>query len=181
MFFSSTCSTSCRNWSIFYFLTCIYTVWSVITGSVGKQGWLMVWPENKNLKPLMEKMHIPWRKQVKNESVFSSGCQLQGWSFPQHHHCSVNWSMLLEFRLFVELHCWHTHQHQCNQTGTLSLSYANPSDKEEWNKSFSTAKGQGSFMDAKAVGSHSPLFTEIPPADPIFPVVKSKILLFSYC
>lgn len=35
-------------------------------------------------------------------------------------------------------------------------------------------------MDAKALGSHLPLFTEIPPADPIFPVMN-KILLFSCC
>lgn len=33
-------------------------------------------------------------------------------------------------------------------------------------------------MDAKAVGSHSPLFREIPPADPIFPVVKNETFGF---
>lgn len=32
-------------------------------------------------------------------------------------------------------------------------------------------------MDAEAVGSHSLLFTEIPPADPIVPVVKNFCFL----
>lgn len=82
--------------------------------------------------------------------------------------------MLLEFRLFLELHCWHT------QTVTLSLSYVDPSlGQREEKQVILHCQSQGSFMVIKAMGSHSPLFGDIPLADPIGPVVKNKILLFS--